>query len=277
MADEQKPAAPGRPDFPKMEEELNVYWEKKNIFERSIEERPEKKSFVFYDGPPFATGLPHYGHLLQSIIKDAVPRYKTMQGYRVARRWGWDCHGLPVENLIEKELKLKSKRDIEAYGIEGFTNACKLSVFQYAEDWKRYVKRLGRWVDMESAYRTLDPDYIESVWWVFAELYKKKLIYKDRRVSLYCTRCATPLSNFEISMGNSYAEHEDPAIKIKFKEKGKEKSYFLAWTTTPWTLPANVAPYFRSFIRWKIRTLRRRIRPCHLKSFHAAADRNSQD
>ncbi len=245
MADDVMPkeAQPrsAQPDFPKMEEEMAAYWEKKNIFERSIEERPEKKTFVFYDGPPFATGLPHYGHLLQSVVKDAIPRYKTMQGYRVPRRWGWDCHGLPVENLIEKELKLTSKRDIEAFGIEGFTNACKLSVFRYTQEWQRYVKRLGRWVDTEHAYQTMSPEYIESVWWVFAELYTKKLVYKDRRVSLYCTRCATPLSNFEVSMGNSYVEHDDPAIKVKFRSKENPKRFFLAWTTTPWTLPANVA------------------------------------
>lgn len=230
-----------QPDFPQMEEDLIAYWEKKNIFERSIEERPAKKTFVFYDGPPFATGTPHYGHLLQSVVKDAVPRYKTMQGYRVPRRWGWDCHGLPVENLIEKELNLGSKRDIEAYGIEGFTNACRLSVFRYTKEWQKYVRRLGRWVDTEHAYQTMSPEYIESVWWVFSELYKKKLAYKDRRVSLYCTRCATPLSNFEVSMDNSYVEHEDPAVTVRFHVKGKENRYLVAWTTTPWTLPANAA------------------------------------
>jgi isoleucyl-tRNA synthetase len=224
-----------------MEEEMAAYWKKKNIFERSVQERPESKEFVFYDGPPFATGLPHYGNLLQSVIKDVVPRYKTMQGYRVARRWGWDCHGLPVENLVEKDLQLKTKRDLEAYGIEEFTKACSLSVFQYVKEWGQYIERLGRWVDMEHAYRTMDDSYIESVWWVFSELVKKGFVYKDRRVSLYCPRCATPLSNFEISMGDSYADHEDPAITIKFAVKDREKSYLLAWTTTPWTLPANVA------------------------------------
>ncbi|MEN9558758.1 MAG: hypothetical protein RL141_1127 [Candidatus Parcubacteria bacterium] len=239
MSDEKSKEV-NRPDFPKMEEEILAFWEKKNIFERSIEERPEKKSFVFYDGPPFATGLPHYGHLLQSIIKDAVPRYKTMQGYRVPRRWGWDCHGLPVENLVEKELKLSSKHEVEAFGVEGFTDACKLSVFRYVQEWGRYVSRLGRWVDMENGYRTMDPHYIESVWWVFAELVKKGLVYKDRRVSLYCTRCATPLSNFEVGMGDSYADHQDPAVTVKFKVKGEDHTYLLAWTTTPWTLPANV-------------------------------------
>jgi isoleucyl-tRNA synthetase len=247
MADESKPSpasdgtASGRPNFPKMEEDMAAYWKKKNIFERSVEERPESKEFVFYDGPPFATGLPHYGHLLQSVIKDVVPRYMTMQGYRVTRRWGWDCHGLPVENLIEKELNLKTKRDLEAYGIEGFIKACNVSVFQYVGEWGKYIDRLGRWVDMEHAYRTMDDSYIESVWWVFSELVKKGYVYKDRRVSLYCPRCATPLSNFEVQMGDSYADHEDPAITIRFAVKDREKSYLLAWTTTPWTLPANVA------------------------------------
>lgn len=235
-----KPKESSRPRFPEMEEEMLAYWEKKNIFERSVEERPVKKTFTFYDGPPFATGLPHYGHLLQSVIKDVVPRYRTMQGYRVPRRWGWDCHGLPVENLVEKELKLSNKHELEAYGVEGFTEACRLSVFRYVKEWGRYVRRLGRWVDMENGYQTMSPEYIERVWWVFAELVKKNLIYKDRRVSLYCTRCATPLSNFEVSMGDSYEDKEDPAVTVKFKVKGAEQTYLLAWTTTPWTLPANV-------------------------------------
>lgn len=241
MADEQKPGQDARPNFPKMEEEISAFWEKKDIFQRSIDERPENKGYVFYDGPPFATGLPHYGHLLQSAIKDAVPRYWTMQGYRVPRRWGWDCHGLPVENLIEKELKLDSKRDIETFGVGKFNDACRASVMKYETEWDQYVKRLGRWVDFDHSYKTMDDSYIESVWWVFSELYKKGLVYKDRRVSLYCPRCATPLSNFEIAMGNSYEDHEDPAVTIKLKVKGEENTYLLAWTTTPWTLPANVA------------------------------------
>ena len=185
-----------RPDFPKMEEEISAFWEKKRIFERSVSERPESKGYAFYDGPPFATGLPHYGHLLQSAIKDAVPRYWTMKGYRVPRRWGWDCHGLPIENMVEKDLKLNSKKDIEEYGIGKFNKACRSSVLRYADEWQRYVKRFGRWVDFENAYKTMDNDYIESVWWVFAELYKKKSLYKDLRVSLFCPRCSTPLSNF---------------------------------------------------------------------------------
>ncbi len=230
-----------RPDFPKLEEEMAVFWEKHKIFERSISERPAKHTYIFYDGPPFATGLPHYGHLLQSAIKDAVPRYATMNGYRVPRRWGWDCHGLPVETLIEQKLKLNSKRDIETYGIEKFNEACHEAVLQYVSEWKKYVRRIGRWVDFDGAYKTMDASYIESVWWSFAELWKKKMIYKDLRVSFYCPRCSTPLSNFEIAMGNSYLDAEDPSITIKFKVAGEEKTYLLAWTTTPWTLPANVA------------------------------------
>ncbi|MDO8583821.1 MAG: isoleucine--tRNA ligase [bacterium] len=235
----EKPQEERQSLFPKMEEEILEYWKKNHIFERSIEERPEKKTFAFYDGPPFATGLPHYGHLLQSAIKDAVPRYWTMKGYRVPRKWGWDCHGLPVENLVEKELKFKSKKDIESYGIDRFNDACRMSVTQYESEWGRYIERLGRWVDFENSYKTMDNDYIESVWWVFAELFKKELVYKSRRVSLYCPRCSTTLSNFEISMGNSYVDAHDPAVFIKFPVVGKEKTFFLAWTTTPWTLPAN--------------------------------------
>jgi isoleucyl-tRNA synthetase len=234
-------APPARPDFPKMEEEILEFWEKHNIFERSIEERPENKRFVFYDGPPFATGLPHHGHLLQSALKDAVPRYWTMNGYRVERVWGWDCHGMPIENMIEKELGLNSRRDILEYGIDKFNAACRASVMMYDKEWRKYINRFGRWVDMDHAYKTMDDSYIESVWWSFSELYKKNLVYKDFRVSLYCPRCATPLSNSEVTMGHSYRDEEDPAITIKFKVLDQDKTYLLAWTTTPWTLPANTA------------------------------------
>ncbi len=235
------PIPSNRPDFPKIEEEIQEFWIKKNIFERSIEERSENKVFTFYDGPPFATGLPHPGHLLQSTIKDAIPRYWTMKGYRVKRVWGWDCHGLPVENLIEKDLGLKSRKEILEYGIDKFNSACRSSVLKYDQEWRKYINRIGRWVDMDNSYMTMNDDYIESVWWVFAELYKKGLVYKDFRVSLYCPRCATPLSNHEITMGHSYRDAEDPSIVIKFKIKGKDNEYLLAWTTTPWTLPANTA------------------------------------
>ncbi len=240
--DKESPSNPtGRPDFPKMEEEILAYWDKKEIFKRSVEERPENKPFVFYDGPPFATGLPHYGHLLQSVVKDAVPRYKTMQGYRVVRRWGWDCHGLPVESLIEKEEGITTRDELCAFGVEKFTNNCRTSVFRYVDEWGKYINRIGRWVDMENAYRTLDLSYIESVWWVFAELVKKGHVYKDRRVSLYSPKRATPIANFEVAMDDAYVMVEDPAITLKFRVKDSPSSYLLAWTTTPWTLPANVA------------------------------------
>ncbi|MBU2566371.1 isoleucine--tRNA ligase [Patescibacteria group bacterium] len=236
-----KPTPSGRPDFPAMEEEILDFWDKKRIFERSIEEKSENKVFSFYDGPPFATGLPHPGHLLQSTIKDAIPRYWTMNGYRAQRIWGWDCHGLPVENLIEKDLKLKSKKDILDFGIDKFNDACCSSVLTYDKEWRKYIRRIGRWVDMDHSYKTMDDSYIETVWWVFSELYKKDLVYKDFRVSMYCPRCATPLSNHEITMGHSYRDEVDPAITVKLKVVGEDKTYLLIWTTTPWTLPANTA------------------------------------
>ncbi len=232
---------PEAPLFPKMEEEIAEYWKKQGIFERSIAERPEGKGYVFYDGPPFATGLPHPGHLLQSAIKDAVPRYWTMKGYRVPRVWGWDCHGLPMEALIQKELNLKGKPDIEAYGMDKFNQACADAVLRYSDEWKRYIERLGRWVDFDGAYKTMDRDYIESVWWVFSELCKKKLVYKDLRVSFYSPVNGTPLSNSEVAMENSYIDVEDPSVIVKFAVANEPNTFLLAWTTTPWTLPANVA------------------------------------
>ncbi len=226
-----------KPLFPSIEEGISAYWTAERIFERSIDERPADKGFAFYHGPPFATGLPHYGHLLQSAIQDAVPRYWTMQGFRIPRKWGWDCHGLPIENLIEKELKFTSKKDIEDYGIDKFNAACRASIFTYEQEWGKNINRLGRWVEFDDSYKTMDNNYIESVWWVFSELYKKEHIYKGLRVSLYCPRCATPISNFEVAMGNSYIDREDPAIFIKFPVEGQEKTSFVAWTTTPWSVP----------------------------------------
>lgn len=240
MAKEEKPKTRDS-IFPEMEERVAAYWKKHRIFERSIEERPEAKTYAFYDGPPFATGMPHHGHLLQSAIKDAVPRYWTMKGYRIPRRWGWDCHGLPIENLIEKELNLGSKKEIEEYGIDKFNAACREATHTYEKEWGRYIERLGRWVDFENSYKTMDNSYIESVWWIFSELHKKDLIYEGVRVSLFCPRCSTSLSNQEIAMDNSYVEATDPAVTVKLPVVGKEKTFFLAWTTTPWTLPANTA------------------------------------
>ncbi len=223
------------------EEEILTYWDEVQAFERSVSERRGDKTYVFYDGPPFATGLPHYGHLLASTAKDVVPRYWTMKGYRVERTWGWDCHGVPIENMIEGELGLKGgKKGIEEYGIANFNAACRASILRYDAEWKKTIRRLGRWVDMENSYKTMDTSFMESVWWAFAELYKKGLIYEGRKVILYCPRCSTPLSNFEIAMDNSYREVETQSLTVKFKQQGSENEYFVAWTTTPWTLPGNV-------------------------------------
>lgn len=223
-----------------LEEDVLLYWQKEDIFKQSIDQRQGSDEYVFYDGPPFATGLPHYGHLLGSIIKDVIPRFQTMKGKRVERVWGWDCHGLPAENNVEKQLGLKSKKDIEEIGIGKFTNACASYVSQISDEWEWYIDRIGRWVDFKNSYSTMDQDYMESVIWVFKQLYDKDLIYKGKRVSLFCPRCSTPISNFEVAMDNSYKEVTDTAIFVKFKDSNSG-DYFLAWTTTPWTLPANAA------------------------------------
>ncbi len=224
------------------EKDILEYWDAHRIFERSVEDRPLDKRYTFYDGPPFATGLPHYGHLLASIIKDVIPRYKTMQGYRVERRWGWDCHGIPIENMIEKELDLKGgKKGIEEMGIGKFNAACRAAILRFDKEWEGTIRRIGRWVDFKNSYKTMDNSFMESVWWGFKMLHEKGLVYEGRRVILYCPRCATPLSNFEIAMDNSYKDVEDNSLFVKFRRKGTMNEYFVAWTTTPWTLPGNVA------------------------------------
>ncbi len=172
-----KPVDP-KVNFPQQEESLVQFWEERNVFKKSISQREGAPEFVFYDGPPFATGLPHFGHFVPGTIKDIVPRYKTMRGYRVERRFGWDCHGLPVENLIEKELGLNSKTDIERYGVAEFNEACRSSVLRYVKEWRQIVTRLGRWVDFDNDYKTMDPDYMESIWWVIKSLWDKGLIYE---------------------------------------------------------------------------------------------------
>lgn len=224
-----------------IEEEVINYWKENKTFEKSVSQRDAKNTYRFYDGPPFVTGKPHYGHLLGSIIKDVVPRYQTMKGKHVDRVWGWDCHGLPTENKVEQLLGINSKREIESLGIDKFVSACKDYVKDVSADWEWYVDRVGRWVDMEHAYRTMDQSYMESVIWVFKQLYDKGHIYKGKRVSLFCPRCSTPISNFEVAMDNSYKDVTDPSVFIKFPVKGEKNQYFLAWTTTPWTLPSNFA------------------------------------
>ena len=189
------------------EEEILKFWEDNDIFQKSIENRKGFPFFSFYDGPPFATGKPHYGHILATTIKDAVLRYWTMKGYQVPRRVGWDCHGLPVENLIEKELGIKNKKQIEEMGIQKFNDACRSSVFACVDDFQETLKRVGRWADYDHAYSTLDSNYTESVWWVLKQLWNKELVSRNYRVSPYCPRCGTTLSNFEVNQG--YKETRD--------------------------------------------------------------------
>ena len=226
-------------NFPALECEVLEFWKESGIFEKSLKQRKGGPEYVFYDGPPFATGLPHYGHLLAGTIKDVVPRYQTMRGNYVERSFGWDCHGLPVENEMEKVLKLQSKRDIEAYGVDKFNEACRSIVLRYTSEWETVVTRMGRLVDFRRGYRTMDRNFMESVWWVFKALWDKGLVYEGYKILPYCPRCATPLSNFETNQG--YKEVVDPAITIRFKLRDEENSYILAWTTTPWTLPSNLA------------------------------------
>ncbi len=221
------------------EEEVLAFWQREEIFKKSLEKHAPRGDFTFYDGPPFANGLPHYGHILASTIKDAIPRYRTMQGYRVPRRWGWDCHGLPVENLVERELGLKNKRDIEAYGIEKFNKAARVSIMKDVADWKRIIPRLGRWADMDHDYKTMDTSYTESVWWSFKNLFDRGLIYEGFKSLHYCPHCGTTLSNFEVAQG--YKDIDDVAVYIKLPLVDEPGTSLLIWTTTAWTLPGNVA------------------------------------
>ncbi len=215
------------------------YWKKENVFRKSVENRRDAPYFSFYDGPPFATGLPHYGHILAGTLKDVIPRYQTMRGKKVSRKWGWDCHGLPIENLVEEELGLKTKQDIVSYGIKRFNQKARDSVLLYEKEWKETIPRTGRWVDMKNDYKTMDPAYSESVWWVFKTLYDKGLIYEGFKSMHICPRCETTLSNFEVNLG--YEDIKDISVTVRFRLKDEEGTSILAWTTTPWTLPGNMA------------------------------------
>lgn len=225
--------------FDQREQRILEFWQKNNIFEKSIEQRQNDPLFVFYDGPPFATGLPHYGHLLAGTIKDVVPRYKTMKGFCVPRRFGWDCHGLPIENEIEKEKNLSGAPSIEAFGIANFNEECRKIVLRYTEQWKVTVNRMGRWVDFNKTYRTMDKSFMECVWWAFKQLYDKGLVYEGFKVMPYSAKLGTPLSNFEA--GENYKEVDDPSLTVAFRMWDDQDVYFLAWTTTPWTLVSNLA------------------------------------
>jgi len=225
--------------FPQIEEEIMKFWQEDKTFEKSVEQRNASDSYVFYDGPPFATGLPHYGHIVASTMKDIVPRFWTMRGKRVERRWGWDCHGLPIENIVEKKLNLNGRKDIEKLGVDKFNEACCSNVLLYADEWKKFIQRFGRWVDMENDYKTMDPEFMESVWWVFKSLFEKDLIYEGYKSMHICPRCETTLSNIEISQG--YKDVKDISVTVKFELSDEPGTFILAWTTTPWTLPGNVA------------------------------------
>ncbi len=235
-----------QPDFPRIEERILQRWEDDGTFFLSIaqrEDRPGATEFVFYDGPPFANGLPHYGHLLTGFVKDAVPRYRTMRGDVVHRRFGWDCHGLPAEVEAERELGIAGHPEITAFGIARFNEVCRASVLRYTDEWRRYVTRQARWVDFDNDYKTLDLTYMESVMWAFRSLWDKGLIYEGFRVLAYCWRCETPLSNTETRMDDVYRDRQDPALTVGFEllDGPWAGSRLLAWTTTPWTLPANLA------------------------------------
>ncbi len=256
--DDRQPRRKGRgPDpqasglnLPQREEKILEFWERNGIFEKTLAKTKRGKPFTFYDGPPFATGLPHYGHILASTIKDVIPRYQTMKGRFVRRRWGWDCHGLPVEEIVERKLGISGKKQIEKIGIAKFNETCRSTVLEYVKEWGTMIRRVARWVDFDNSYKTMNADYMESVWWAFKQIYDKGLVYEGRRVLLYCPRCETPVSKFEVAMDDSYETVTEEAVTVKFNLRPGQRvggwvvpkdTYILVWTTTPWTLPGNVA------------------------------------
>ena len=238
--------------FPQIEEKILSKWNKENTFQRSIDNNIKEKKYIFFDGPPFANGLPHYGHLLTGFIKDTFARYKTIQKHVVQRKFGWDCHGLPVEMEVEKEKQIHGKKGICDFGIENFNNACETSAMKYAGEWEKYVNRQGRWGDFENSYKTKDCNYMESILWAFKELGKKGLLYEDFKVMPYSWKCQSSVSNFETKMDNAYRQKSSTSVTVKIKlqdipqilkDKFGENAnfYVLIWTTTPWTLPSNLA------------------------------------
>ena len=248
------PHIEANPNFANIEQQVLDFWQSEQVFKQSIDQRhatidEKNNEFIFYDGPPFANGLPHFGHLLTGYIKDVFARYQTLKGRKVERRFGWDCHGLPAEMGAEKDLKISGRMQIMSYGIDKFNDYCRSSVLKYTDEWEQYVTRQARWVDFKNSYKTMDLPYMESVMWAFKQLYNKGYIYESMRVMPYSWACETPLSNFETRLDNSYRERADKAVTVMFELKGKPntapggyKSYkILVWTTTPWTLPSNLA------------------------------------
>ena len=231
------PEPPSRPDFAAIERGVLERWAREGTFEASVHQRPADNEYVFYDGPPFANGLPHYGHLLTGYVKDVVPRYQTMRGHRVERRFGWDCHGLPVEMSTEKEIGVSGRAQITEYGIDRFNAACHTSVLRYTAEWERYVTRQARWVDFANDYKTLDASYMESVMWAFKRLWDQGLVYEAYRVMPFSWGAETPLSNFEIRLDDAMRPRQDPALTVRFaldpqaSDLGPTEAW--AWTTTP--------------------------------------------
>ena len=253
--------------FVEMEHDILRFWEEHRVFQQTLENTKAKKPFIFYDGPPFATGLPHHGHLVASTIKDVVPRYWTMKGRYVMRRFGWDCHGLPIEHEIDKQLNMSAQEAVAKMGVAGYNAQCRSIVQRYVDQWRHTVTRLGRWVDFDNDYKTMDPWYMESLWWVLKQLWDKGLVYQGVRVMPVSTALGTPLSNFEANL--NYMDVQDPAITVLFK-LADEDAYLSAWTTTPWTLPSNLAMCVGADIDYlKVRDAERGV------DFYIAAERVS--
>ncbi|MFA5155629.1 MAG: isoleucine--tRNA ligase [Patescibacteria group bacterium] len=241
-------AKPAAESFPQLEEQVLSFWARSDTFNQTLAKPAPRGDYVFYDGPPFATGTPHYGHIVASIMKDIIPRYQTMRGYHVDRKWGWDCHGLPIENIVEKELGTKTKKDIIDLGVAKFNDLCRSRVLTYVDEWRRVIRRLGRWADMDQAYKTMDLDFMDSIWWAFKRLWEEGLIYQDYRSMHICPRCETTLSQSEVTEG--YRDIKDLSATAKFELIGEPGTYVLAWTTTPWTLIGNVALAVGSEIKY---------------------------
>ena len=239
----QFPDLNSKPNFSEIEEEILKFWGKDETFNKTLN-KGQSSEFVFYDGPPFANGLPHYGHLLTGFVKDIIPRFQTMLGNKVDRRFGWDCHGLPAEMESEKELGVSGRAEIIKFGVGNFNDHCQKSVMKYTQEWEKSVNRQARWVDFDNDYKTMDISYMESVIWAFKELWKKGFVYEKDRVMPYSWKAETPISNFETRLDDSYREREDPAVTVKFNLSEKSEypnTSILIWTTTPWTLPSNLA------------------------------------
>jgi len=239
MANHTFDQVPDRPNFPQQEEEIIKYWGEIDAFQTALRESKDRKPYTFYDGPPFATGLPHYGHILAGTLKDVVTRYAHQTGHYVERRFGWDCHGLPVEQIIDQKLGVKNKDDVAKIGIKKYNEECEKIVTQYTGEWRQIITRLGRWIDFDNDYKTMDPSFMESGWWVFKQLFLKGMVYRAFRVMPYSTACCTPLANFEVSQ--NYKDVSDPSVIILFSRVGATNERFAVWTTTPWTLPSNLA------------------------------------